>query len=211
MNALYVKKIRINGRQQERLKRREAILEAAACVFGRKPFDESTMQDVAAEAQIGMQSLYEHFPSKQKLYEEVITLRSEVFHDRANSILAGLEDPLEQILALSMVYVRQFKDRPIFLPMFIRDRVYFDWGFDSRFSPRFQEIYQIERARLKAIFEKAVSKGQIRPFDSEFLAQIWMDVLQASLHYSHRFQPNEEVETCVERAVECLLKGLGRN
>jgi AcrR family transcriptional regulator len=47
----------------ERQQRRNLLLEAAGRVFGRKPFDEATMQEIASEAQIGMQGLYEHFPS----------------------------------------------------------------------------------------------------------------------------------------------------
>jgi hypothetical protein len=144
------------------------------------------------------------------LYEQVITLRSEGFHERADRALVGIEDPIAQIRALATVYARQFRDRPVFLPMFIRDRVHFDWGFDSRFGPRIREIYEIERGRLKSIFEKAVAKGQIRSFDPEFLTQMCMDLLQSSLHFNHRFRPEEAVETCVERAMECLLNGVAR-
>ena len=53
-------------RQRERALRRELLLDAAGRVFGRRPYDEATMQEVATEAEIGMQGLYEVFPSKQE-------------------------------------------------------------------------------------------------------------------------------------------------
>ena len=198
-------------RDKERQHRREALLEAAARVFGRRPFDEATMQEVAAEAEIGMQGLYEHFPSKQALYEQVVQVRAEAFHLRADAALAARGgSPLDRIEALAEVYAQTFQDRPFSLPTFVRDRVQFDWGFDSRFRTRLGEIYQAERSRLKTLVEEALDRGLLRPMDPEFLTQLAMDVLQASLHYAHHQEPKEEASPCVARAMECLLHGIGR-
>ena len=197
-------------REKERQQRRDALLEAAARVFGRKPFDEATMQEVAAEAEIGMQGLYEHFPSKQDLYEQVMQARAEAFHLRADAVLGDRAgSPLDRIEALAQVYAETFQDRPFSLPTFVRDRVQFDWDFDSRFKSRLGEIYQAERSRLKALVQEALDKGLLRPLDPEFLTQLAMEVLQASLHFAHRQVPREAAGPCVARAMECLLRGVG--
>jgi len=196
-------------REKERQQRREVLLEAAARVFGRKPFDEATMQEVAAEAEIGMQGLYEHFPSKQDLYEQVVQVRAEAFHLQADAALAACSgSPLDRITALAQVYARTFQDRPFSLPTFVRDRVQFDWGFDSRFRTRLGEVYQTERARLKTLVQEALALGLLRPMDPEFLTQLAMEVLQASLHFAHNQSPREEAGPCVARAMDCLLQGV---
>jgi len=194
---------------KEREHRREALLEAAARVFGRKPFDEATMQEVAAEAQIGMQGLYEHFPSKQELYEQVMLQRALAYQLRTTEILRREAPPLELLRAMAGAYVEQFKDQPWRLPTFIRDRVHFDWEVDSRFAPRLREIYEAERAHLKSLVVRAVELGALRPLDPDFLTQLCLDVLQASLHFSHRKQSPEEVGACVDRALDCLFNGVG--
>ena len=197
-------------REKERQQRRMLLLEAAARVFGRKPFDEATMQEVAAEAEIGMQGLYEHFSSKQDLYEQVMRSRAEAFHAKADAALAGREgSPLDRIALLAEVYAEGFRDRPLSLPAFVRDRVQFDWSVTSRFSTPLGEIYQVERNRLKTLMQEALDLGLVRPMDPEFLAQLAMDVLQTSLHYAHSRQPMEEPGPCVARAMECLLRGVG--
>ena len=197
-------------REKEREQRRALLLEAAARVFGRKPFDEATMQDVASEAEIGMQGLYDCFPSKQDLYEQVMRSRAEVFHRRADAALAGRGgSPLERIALLAEVYAETFQDRPLSLPTFIRDRVQFDWGFDSRFRTPLAAVYQVERARLRALVQEALDLGLLRPLDPEFLIQLAMDVLQASLHYAHSQRPPEAPGPCVARAMDCLLRGAG--
>jgi AcrR family transcriptional regulator len=156
-----------------------------------------------------MQGLYEHFPSKQELYEQVIVLRGETFRARADAALQGVRDPLDQIRVLATVYAQQFKDQPMFLPMFIRDRVHFDWGFTSRFGERIHQIYDAERQRLRVMVERLVEAGVFRPLETDFLIQVCLNLLEASLYHSHRNHPDEAVTVCVDRAMDCLLQGLG--
>ena len=193
----------------ERRQRRDLLLEAASRVFGRKPFDEATMQEVAAEAQIGMQGLYEQFPSKQALYEQVILDRALAFQARTLSFLDPDLPPLEALRRLALAYADQFRERPMHLPMFIQNRVHFDWGFDSRFAPRLREVYEEERAHLRDLMVRAIRAGQIRDLEPDFLAQLCLDVLQSSLHHSHVRHPGEPPEASVDRALDCLLSGVG--
>jgi AcrR family transcriptional regulator len=198
----------LSRKELERQQRRTLLLEAAARVFGRKPFDEASMQEVAAEAEIGMQGLYEHFPSKQDLYEQVMESRAVAFQTLAEAALAGITGPLEQLRALAEVYARQFRDQPMLLPMFIRDRVHHDWGFQSRFSERLSRIYEEDFRRLREILEAGIAQGLMRPLDLGLLAQLSLGALEASLHYNHN-HPEEEVTVCVNRAMDCLLGGVG--
>jgi len=183
------------------------LLEAAERVFGHKPFDVATMQDVATEAQIGMQGLYEHFPSKQVLYDQLLLHRAEGFRRRAESAVAGLDDPLTELRALATAYVEAFEEQPMFLPMFLKERVHYDWGFQSRISPRVHEIYATEKARLSGILTEATRRGQMLALPGDFLAQLCLDVLNASIHYHHA-NPGEEVRACVERALDAFLGGV---
>lgn len=199
----------ISRREREKMQRRENLLEAAERVFGRKPYGQATMREVAAEAEIGMQGLYEHFPSKQDLYEQLLLQRARTFQLRADAVLAGIDDPLEQLRALATVYAELFDERPMFLPTFLLERVHFDWGLQSRFGPRIRPIFERERRRLTAILERAVRGGRLRPLPPDFLAQLWLGALQASLSHRHRHAPKEEVSTCVNRALQSLIEGAG--
>lgn len=199
----------LDRKQFEKQQRKDLLLEAAARVFGRKPFDEATMQEIAAEAQIGMQGLYEHFPSKRELYEQVLTRRAEHFAAQAEAVLREARPPLEQLRAMFQAYADQFKDRVIWLPLFIHHRFYFDWGFESRFLPRQHEIYETERGRLKGILQRAVEAGLLQDLDVEFLTQLCFGVLEASLYRSHRSGLDEDPRACVDRAMACFLHGAG--
>ena len=57
--------------------------------------------------------------------------------------------------------------------------------------------------------DAAVKAGLLRRADPEFLVQFFLGTLEASLHYHFRHKPAEEVETCVDRAMKCVLVGGG--
>lgn len=199
----------LNRKEKERQTRRELLLESATRVFGRKPFDEATMQEVAAEAEIGMQGLYEHFPSKQELYEQVMLRRAQAFHAAARAVFDPAAPPLVQLRALARVYITHFLANPFALPLFIRDRVHADWGFGGRFYPHFREVYDPERAHLAGILEAAVAEGSLRDLGVDFLAPFCLGTLEASLHSACHRPGGEDVETCLHRAMTSLLNGAG--
>lgn len=184
-------------------------MDAAERVFGRKPFDEATMQEVAAEAQIGMQGLYEQFPSKQSLYEGLIRRRIQDFQADATRALEGVEDPLERLRAWAMWNARTFQRVPTFFPVFLREKIHHDWEFSSRFGPAIYKMFSREERRVRDLLETAAQAGVLTRLDLDFLVQLFLGELHASLHHHFRHKPDEEVETCVNRAMDCFLAGAG--
>jgi len=60
----------IGSRDQKRLVRKTAIVEAAERVFSMKPFPRVSMRDIAKEAGISPALIYRHFPDQQHLFVE---------------------------------------------------------------------------------------------------------------------------------------------
>jgi AcrR family transcriptional regulator len=71
--------------------RREAILDAAADVFGRLGFDGTRMDDVAKAAGIAKGLLYKHFRSKDALFEALLDRKAEAFTARLRRTLADVD------------------------------------------------------------------------------------------------------------------------
>jgi AcrR family transcriptional regulator len=195
-------------RELEREQRRRHLLEAAERVFGRKPFDVATMQDVASEAQIGMQGLYEHFASKDDLYAQVVATRVESLRRRVDEVLKGERDPLRALRGLARVYMEVFETSPMFLPVFLMERARFDWEMESRLDAGVRALYREERARVARVLRKIRAQGRLGPFPVEYMTQHCMDTIHAALWYRHRCKPSEEIETCVNRAFQALFSGL---
>jgi len=61
-------------RETEREIRRDHIIDSAMALFGKKPFHEIGMRDIAAEAEVSAASIYRYFPSRDDLYVEALLL-----------------------------------------------------------------------------------------------------------------------------------------
>ena len=73
---------------------RERILVAAREVFGAEG-DQAQMDDIARAAGVGVGTVYRHFPTKDALIGELITLKFAGLAARAREILAEIDDPWE--------------------------------------------------------------------------------------------------------------------
>lgn len=196
-------------RLRERASRREHLLESAERVFGQKPFHEATMQEVASFAGVGMQGLYEQFPSKQALYEELVLARGQACQARVDQALAGLRDPLDKLRAICHLRMELALRRPAFLPVFRRERLLYDWRLSSRSSERFREIYEQERERLKELLGEAVRRKKLREAPRAFLALFYQECVEAAQLYGVQHGSPDVVEACVELAMDAFLKGAG--
>lgn len=89
-------KERLDGKQQ----RLSLILEAAERVFNQKGIENTTMQDIATDANIGIATLFRYFPKKEKLIVAVATRLLEPMLERFEYV-AGLPVPcLDKLEAL---------------------------------------------------------------------------------------------------------------
>ncbi len=196
-------------KQLERQQRRQILLDAAERVFGTKPFDQATMQMVAAEAEIGMQGLYEHFPSKRALYEDVILQRTRNHKAKLVEMLQRIERPVDKLRAIAEVRSQMLRERPAFFPIFLKERLQFDWGYRSCLGDQIHKAFEEERKQLRAIMEEAVKEKDLGREDPDFLVQLFLNVLQASLYFSYKCRPTEEITQCADRTMEAFLCGAG--
>lgn len=83
---------------EESRRRRVSTLEAAHSVFARYGYRKASMEAVARAAHVSRQTLYLHFPTKEKLFRE---MTHHLIHRTMESVSAALsapETPLEQRL-----------------------------------------------------------------------------------------------------------------
>jgi AcrR family transcriptional regulator len=188
--------------------RRNLLLEAAGRVFGRKPYGEASMQEIAEEARIDLDGFYRHFASKQALYEELATSRSRSLLEEAERLAEAGLAPEEELRTLTYALVSHFNDHPNALPLFLHTRFLADWGMESRLSAT-QDLYATGRLQLQQCLRRMVASGRLRPWPLELLTELYLDVLQACLQFHYRHFSEEEGSGCVERVLDCFLHGAG--
>jgi AcrR family transcriptional regulator len=79
--------------------RRSQIVHAAAKVLGRQGYGATSLKDVAREARVAPGLLHYYFESKEELLVEVVTVMERQMIAEWKAAIAGIEDPLERIVA----------------------------------------------------------------------------------------------------------------
>ena len=83
-------------------RKREAIVQAAIAEFRANGFDATSVDKVAARAEVSKRTLYNHFPSKDELFAEILRV---LWHSSSSQVDLPyrVDAPLrEQLLALTM-------------------------------------------------------------------------------------------------------------
>ncbi|HEU0023036.1 MAG TPA: TetR/AcrR family transcriptional regulator [Thermoleophilaceae bacterium] len=91
-------------RRLSRTDRRELMLDAAQRVFGERGYRAASMDDIARGSGVTKALLYEHFASKEDLYETCVErARGRLFEAIAEA-LAGVEEPVQQLRVFVTTY-----------------------------------------------------------------------------------------------------------
>lgn len=101
----------------------ERILDSAAQLFGKRPFHEVTMDEIAKHANTSKGSIYARFKSKEDLYLGLIVYFGQRLRDDIQTKMAQSESPNQRLLLL-IQEVFCFHDRyPYFLELVQRAEV----------------------------------------------------------------------------------------
>ena len=91
---------------------RQAILDAAERIFADVGYAAARLEDVAQDVGIRRPSIVYYFPGKQQLYDEV---EADIFismHEFVQERMAGVQAPMEQLLALLDAWLDFLVSRP---------------------------------------------------------------------------------------------------
>jgi AcrR family transcriptional regulator len=86
-------------------RRRQEMVSAAARVFARHGYEQTTVQDLAASMGLATGALYHYFGSKEQLLIEICDQLTEPLLVRARELVAGDDPPREQLRALVRMWV----------------------------------------------------------------------------------------------------------
>jgi AcrR family transcriptional regulator len=97
-------------RQREKEKRRRDIVTAAENLFFAKGFEDTTIDAIAAEAEISKGTVYLYFDSKEQLHDAVVVRGMKILSDMFREAVEGAETGLEKTRAIGAAYMQFFRE-----------------------------------------------------------------------------------------------------
>src|SRR5665647_48741 len=100
-------------REKQKKQREQRIIEASLELFTRKGFNETTMEEIAEKAEVGVGTLYNYMKSKGDLLLLIFTQKTENIYIKAEEIV---ENPTENLIETLMDLLKIYLEGILSLP-----------------------------------------------------------------------------------------------
>jgi TetR/AcrR family transcriptional regulator, cholesterol catabolism regulator len=190
---------------QESVRPREAILESAIALFGKRGYNGTTMRDIAKDVGVLPGSLYAHISSKETLLDEIVELGIESFL-QIESVLAATDSSVEKLRAAIHAHVKIAAENPG------RSLVVFhQWRFLT--EPNLTRALN-KRRRYQQLFVKLIDAGIADgSFAADLDSKIAVLTILGALNWvpewfsrAGPFTPSEVGEKMADHLLSGLLK-----
>lgn len=156
----------------------DLVFERAERLFAERGFDETPIQDVAADAGISLKTLYAAFPAKNDIYAEILAVRGAAFVEATTSGAAVEGTGLERMRASLAAIVDFLVEHDSFRRILLQEGR--AWGLDPRTpSERGAWLAGIEQAAQ--LVRQGIGEGIFHDEDPELLAVTMLSVIQVQL------------------------------
>ena len=185
--------------------RRAQIMEAALACFTRKGYNNTTMDDIAAESGLSKGSLYWYFKSKEDLFAAALASPIVAWGNEAVTALEQCPTASDKLHTLARWMVDLCKTFEGFFGLFLEFLMS---------SPHREEAGQLwigllvqYKDLVVEIIEEGVRNGEFKPVDAEQLVWAIMAAYDGLAAYV-MFIPDMDLERISQVFVETLLSGL---
>ncbi|MDO3637969.1 TetR/AcrR family transcriptional regulator [Mycolicibacterium arseniciresistens] len=190
-----------------------AILGAAERLFLTKGFQATTVDELAAEADVALGSVYTHFGSKDGVYAALIDRALELDKQYCDEGFNFGTDPVGRLLGLAEGYLRFYREHPGYFRLF-RFPPVDGPGFDASSAAcrRIAERVDYETNRIAHALQEAMDNGMIRPLEprstARFVWAAWDGVIATHIGAGGSGLSDAEFDAVLDVAREILVAGL---
>jgi TetR/AcrR family transcriptional regulator, mexJK operon transcriptional repressor len=198
-------------------RKRQAIMAAASSLFLSRGYDGTSMDDVAALAEVSKPTVYKHFADKQRLFYAMVLATTDQMDDLVHLVIDALAetDNLERDLT---AFARRFLSA-LMQPQVLRLRRLVIANAD-RFPEMGRAWYErgFERAlaTLAAQFQHLADLHLLEADDAAMAANhfvgllLWIPVNRVMFTGDHHDSSDAELDDYAVAAVQTFLKAYGR-
>ncbi len=157
---------------------KEAILEASLRLFSSKGFHNVSMQDIAAESEFAVGTLYNFFPSKEQLFAELLSDCAEKIYEMLWPILAGDEREDVKLRTFIRAHSRLVEENVDFIKLYVSEQGNLTAAHNIG-NVRADEIKTTLRGKLEDIIKSGIEKKNFRSVDARTAAHSLAAALQS--------------------------------
>lgn len=184
--------------------KRTQIIKAAVKIFSEKGFHEAKVEDIAQQADVGKGTLYEYFPSKTVLFQEMFRAGMQFYMDNIRSEAGGGSSCRERLMKVAEMHLRFIQDYKELAKITMSEPMQFNQDFR-------QWIFEERERKLKAIqaiIEEGIRSGEFANVEPAAAALAFIGCLGALFGPVVFNYGKAEPKALLQPMLEVLLNGL---
>jgi AcrR family transcriptional regulator len=189
------------GYPSKREVRREQILKIASELFSEKSYHDVTVDEIADAVGVAKGTIYLYFPSKEKLYLEILENSFEAIESLLEREIAKSDSApvkLKKILSLIFEFYRINLD---VLRILSRDETHL-----IREHFEFTEHWRLRRIKLyEKILERGQKEGSFRPLNTTLTALIIFGLVRSVMFF---YKTDESAKEIAEDVFSAISEGI---
>lgn len=189
---------------------KEKILKAGLYLFSKKGYLGTTTKDIAKKAGVAELTLFRHFLSKEKLFEEIINRYS--FLPTLKDLMPDIKRTTykEALTTIANHFIKRLSER--------RDLIRIMYAEIHLYPEKVREIYHnlIDEIlkTLASYFRELQSKKLLRDFDPDIGARAFLGMLFSYFNAQEfiygRFIDKKDSQSVIDNFVDIFIKGTVR-
>jgi TetR/AcrR family fatty acid metabolism transcriptional regulator len=190
----------------ERGRKKEAILLAAARVFGLKGYHDATIEEIASEAGVGKGTVYEYFTSKLVLFQAMFThIADSYLHQVMREPGTTVEQQIRDIMLEHLRFVSKYHEfaRVLFgNPGNVTEEME-RWIFEQRDEGL---------SRMRQFLDAGIHEGVLREMDTAVAAEVMGSIMGGMMHKVIFGPPvtDEVLQDMARETCDILLGGISK-
>ncbi|HHN65512.1 MAG TPA: TetR/AcrR family transcriptional regulator [Nitrospirae bacterium] len=197
---------------KKRLKKintKERLLEATFELISEKGYLGTTTREIASRAGVTEITLFRHFGSKERLFEEV--LKKYTFLPRLKEIIPRVKDspPEEALSEMALRFIETLKERKGMVKIMLSEMNVYPDKIRKVYEKFIEELVKT----LSGYFDTLRDRGTIRDIDTHLASRAFLGMVfcyfQAEEITKSRRITRKEAERVVREFVDIFLKGIG--
>ena len=188
--------------------RRELIMEAAQKLFEKKGFELTTVDEIAAEAELGKGTIYSYFKSKDEIYIAILEKGLEILKERMFRALENQGTAVETLYSLYDTFIQYHRDRKGFIEtLFVQvdDQIFFRLG-DLVRGLKNKSSEWVEM--VNRVLQMGIDSGEFVRFDVDKMAKTIIGMILGIIIQYEMGRIDEDLVNYRQSVFQLVLDGI---
>lgn len=185
--------------------RTQDILEVATELFAKNGFASTDVQEIAVRLGVAKGTIYHYFPSKEKLFLASVDRGMEKLSIEINRSVAGIDDPVKQIVAAIKTFLSYFDKNPYFVELIVQERA----EFRDRKKPTYLEHRERNIKPWNTLFQDLSESGRFREnINADEVTQTISNLLYGTIFTTYFARHGQSFESTCPQILSLVFAGI---